>query len=205
MRLAKWAKQGAWGVSLAILWFLPWPKGSFLPETPSWSHRDRTWALEGDHTARLETTQATQIVGGGFPRALEGRSIQADATEELSAHLLQSGEDVFDPRPNPGNAGVAARLAGGQRLAFLGLALDVYAPALGLETLLTLTINVALVAIKITTGICVIQDIFQVQGVILRSGADLDLADQLVASVGADRDLVTEVGYLSPSPRKGKN
>ena len=69
---------------------------------------------------------------------------------------------MFDPRTDSGHAGVAARLAGGQRLAFLGLALDVYAPALGLETLLTLTIDVALVAIKITTGVRVIQDIFQV-------------------------------------------
>ena len=93
---------------------------------------------------------------------MEGRSIQADATEELSAHLLHGVEDVFDPRPNPGNAGVAARLAGGQRFAFLGLALDVYPPALSLEAPLAFTIDVALVAIKITTGVRVIQDILQV-------------------------------------------
>lgn len=102
---------------------------------------------------------------------------------------------MFDSRTDSGHAGVAARLAGGQRLAFLGLALDVYAPALGLETLLTLTSNVALVAIKITTGIGVIQDLFQGQGVVLRGGADLDLATQLLAPVGADRDLVAEVGF----------
>ena len=69
---------------------------------------------------------------------------------------------MFDPCADPSNTGVAARLAGGQRFAFLGLALDVYAPALGLETPLAFTINVALVAIKITTGVRVIQDIFQV-------------------------------------------
>lgn len=78
---------------------------------------------EGDHTAPLETAQAAQIVGGGFPRELEGRSIQTDAPQQFPAHLRQGGEDVFDSHPNPGNAGVATRLAGGQRLAFLSLAL----------------------------------------------------------------------------------
>ena len=117
---------------------------------------------EGDHTAPLETAQAAQIVGGGFRRELEGRSIQADATEELSAHLLHGGEDVFDSRPDPGKAGVATCLAGGQRLAFLGLALDVYPPALSLEAPLAFTIDVTFVAIKIATGVRVIQDILQV-------------------------------------------
>ena len=69
---------------------------------------------------------------------------------------------MFDPRQDSGHAGIARRLTGGQRLAYLGLALDEYTPTLGLKALLALTIDVALVAIKITTGIRVIQDLFQV-------------------------------------------
>ncbi len=93
-----------------------------------------------------------------------------------------------------GDAGVATRLTGGQRLALLRLALDVHLPALGLEASLAATIDIAFVAIKITTSIRVIQDILQVQGVVLRGGADLDPAAPLVAPVGADRDLIAESG-----------
>lgn len=44
----------------------------------------------------------------------------------------------------------------------VGLALDVHAPALGLEAPLAGTLDVALIAIKITTGVRAIQYIFQV-------------------------------------------
>ena len=69
---------------------------------------------------------------------------------------------MFASRPNPRNADVAARLADGQRLALLSLTLNVHAPASGLEAPLASTIDVALVAIKITTGVSVIRYRFQV-------------------------------------------
>ena len=123
---------------------------------------------EGDHTARLETAQAAWIVDCGFPCQLEGRSIQTDTPWQFSAHPLHGGEDVLDPCSDSGDAGVATRLTSGQRLALLRLALDVHPPALGIEASLAAIIDVAFVAIKITTGIRVIQDILQVQGVVLR-------------------------------------
>ncbi len=58
--------------------------------------------------------------------------------------------------------------------------------ALGLEAVLVSTIDIAIVAVRITSGVHVIQDILQVQRVVFAGGAGLEFPDQLVAPVDAD-------------------
>ena len=60
MKPAKWAKQGALRRGLTISFGLcPDPKGSSSPEITIPVVPGSPWALESDHTACLETAQAT--------------------------------------------------------------------------------------------------------------------------------------------------
>ena len=61
------------------LGFAPIQKADFRPKLLFTAIPDTPRASEGDHTARLKTAPAAEIVGGDFPRELEGRSIQTDA------------------------------------------------------------------------------------------------------------------------------
>ena len=98
------------------------------------------------------------------------------------------------PRPCPGDAGVAPFLARRERLAFLRLALDVHAPAVLLEPAFALPVHVALVAVEVAAGVGGVEHVLKMHRIVLRSRADLDLANQLVTLVGVDGELVAESG-----------
>jgi hypothetical protein len=164
------------------------------PAPPVSAVSGRTPALEGRNPAGLQAAQAAQVVGGRLPVELQGGAGQADAAQHVAAHLPHAREDVLDPRPGPGNAGVAPLLARRQRPALGGLALDVHPPARRLEPLLALAVDVALVAVEVAAGVVRVEHVLQVQRVVLAGGADLDFADQLVAAVGAGGELVAEMG-----------
>jgi len=61
------------------LGFAPIQKADFLPGIAAYGDSGHTTSIGRHHTARLKTAQAAKIVGGGFLRELEGRSIQTDA------------------------------------------------------------------------------------------------------------------------------
>lgn len=102
---------------------------------------------------------------------------------------------MLDSRAGPGDAGVAALLAGRQGLIPLSFALDVYPPALLLEAGLAFAIDVALVAVQVAAGVGGVQHVLQMERIVRAGGADLELGDQLIASVRADRNLVAEVRF----------
>lgn len=106
------------------------------------------------------------------------------------AHL---GKGVLHPGPGFGNALVAPLLTLAQRLARLGLALDVIAITQGLEHLAALCAGVAPVGIHITAGVVPAEHFIKVRAVVLAACAGGDLADELVAHIHADAQLVAVV------------
>lgn len=73
--------------------------------------------------------------------------------------------------------------------------------ALSFQAVFTLAIDVALVGIDVAAGVARINHRFKVQGIVLAGGADLDLANELVALVGISRELIAEVGLaVLPGP-----
>ena len=91
------------------------------------------YGLESRHAAFDEAAQAAQVVGCRLPVQLQVGTGQTHCAQPFAAHLGRAGEDVFDPRPWLGDAGVAPLLAIRQWLALRGLALDVHPPAVFLE------------------------------------------------------------------------
>ena len=93
---------------------------------------------------------------------------------ELAAHVAHLGKGVLHPGPGLGNALVAPLLAFAQRLACLGLALDVLAIPQGLEHLAALCAGVAPVGIDVGAGVVLVQYFIKVRAVVLagRAGGD---------------------------------
>lgn len=107
--------------------------------------------------------------------------------------MLDLRKGVFHPRTGAGNAGVAFLLALAQRLATWGLALDMFAVTQSLEHFTARCAGVALVGIHIPAGVAIVQHLVKVRAVVLAGGARGDLADELVADVHADAQLVAVV------------
>ena len=106
------------------------------------------------------------------------------------AHL---GKGVLHPGSGFGNALVAPFLAFAQGFARLGLALDVLAIAQDLEHLAALFAGVATVGINIAAGVVLIENFIKVRAVVLAGCAGGDLANELVAHIHADAQLVAVV------------
>ena len=104
------------------------------------------------------------------------------------AHLCKG---VLHPGSGLGYALVAPLLAFAERLACL--ALNVLSVTQGLEHLAALCAGVAPVGIDITAGVVLIEHIIKVRAVVLTGRAGGDLADELVAGVHADAQLVAVV------------
>jgi len=83
----------------------------------------------------------------------------------LAAHLVQSGKNMLNPGPHAGDGGVATLLACAERLAALGFALHLHAPARCGQARLARAIDVALVRAHLTRGIGLIEQILKVVGV----------------------------------------
>jgi hypothetical protein len=68
----------------------------------------------------------------------------------------------------------------------------------------SLAVGVTLISIEVAAGVARLIHCFEVQGVVPAGGADLDLAEELVALVGIGRELVAEVGLVVfPGPARG--
>lgn len=120
---------------------------------------------------------------------------QADRAQHLAALLRQARKHMLDAGARAGDTPVAALLGLGQRFVLAAFALDMHAPAFVGQPLFALLIDVALVGVDIAAGVERVQHVLEVQGVVLAAGADLDLADQLAALVGAERELVAKIGF----------
>jgi len=70
-----------------------------------------------------------------------------------------------------------------------------HAPGLAGEPCFTRPIDVSFVSANITTGVGRADYVLEMHGVMFACGADFDLAHQLVALVGTDRELVSVMRF----------
>ena len=74
-------------------------------------------------------------------------ALNANRSNQLTAHLVQASEHMLDPCPHPGDSGVAALLTCAERLARLGFALHLHPSARVGQSRIPRSIDVALVCL----------------------------------------------------------
>lgn len=80
-----------------------------------------------------QTRHPLEVIDRRFDHQTKLRPDQANAADDLAAHLGEAGKDMFDPSPGTGHAFVPGLVPFPDRLAGLPLALDMWSPADQLE------------------------------------------------------------------------
>ena len=150
-------------------------------------------ASEGRNSGLLEIDQTLQVVGGRHQGHAELRASHADGPNQFAPHLLDAGKDVFHPRADFGQGVIALFLPLRQGMVARTLALDAIPVARFPQRLLPLRAGVTLVGVDRPAGVGRVEHGVEVLAVMRSCVAHLELADQLVALIRVDAELVAVV------------
>lgn len=142
----------------------------------------------------LQVEKALRIIRSHLPIQVQRGACQADGAQRLPAHLRHAGKHVLDSRTCFGDAAIASLLCIGDWFVLAALALDVHPPALLAQSSFTLAVDISFVGQDVPVRVDSVEHVLEMLGVVFAGRAHLDLAYQLVAFVGVDRDLVAEIG-----------